>query len=1090
MIGFIDFSLKTEFSIGHALGNIDKFIDVAKSNGLSHLSVSDYASVGVWVKHYFNCKKSNIIPILGMTVFVSDHETFSQDGEIFYKNLKTGEISLLKDVNEYSRDMSTIHYEVCLFAKNITGYYNLIKLHNLIQLNGGSFPVISTESLLLHGDGLVCVLPIEFSEIGDKIYNNEDPLPFYRTYSGVFDEVLLSATISSNIDVELFKRSLELCKGHQVKIIPVGNCRYPEKEDKEAFKMIRKVNRIRNGISFDFDDDEKMHLKTIDELKEEFLSNSSKDQELFNESVFKSLFDNLQELLNEFKVIELDTSPKMPKFPDAERILKEKAWLGLEKRGLNGKKEYEDRLSYELDNVLRAGFADYFLFLEDVVSWYIDEKKCLMSSGRGSGGGSLVLYCLRIMNIDPVKHKLLFERFLDAARLDEIISKGLKPTANDLPDADLDFSAAMKDEVKEYLVNKYGKEHVCSIGTVGYMKVKGLLKNMARVLDVPDSEINELTTIGLKDLTKDDEDLSIEELCVKYPVLKAFLRRYPMFGDTFNRLYGSINSLGKHAAGMIVSDLDLTQHLPVRVDDGKLVSCWSEGIQGRELGMMGFVKMDFLNIETLDVIEEMMSLVKERTGKVYTFENIPLDNIHALSQLNCHNNLGVFQFDTHLANKVVDAMGGVHCFEDLASLSALMRPGALQNKFDVLFGELRKNPQDVYIPNCLKPYFEDTYGLPIFQEHAFFFAKYFVGLSNVESYNFMKTLYKAKMVGDKIDYWKKKVIDDAIAKGSYEISYKEYAETMFNQLLKFQNYSFNLSHAKAYSVYSAVQLWFKQNYPIEFWCASLNAVDRSKEKKGISLLDQRVRECISIGINVTPPNINKSGARWTIDGCSLIGSLVNIKGFGELDAEMIISNRPYSSVKDFLDKTKCSKTKFESLLFAGAFDDFGTRNELYNWYIKSYGEKKKQTNQLELFFDELEEEKDDEIVFADIELDNRFMDLNGYRLDKNLLVEYASLIKKEKIKTIGDALKRKGGSIRVIGKIVSMVKFTARSGVKWNKISLSDGVDNIEILGGERLVESYGDKVEIGKILLLNLSCTGKGFFLGDPTKFDVILVN
>lgn len=1085
-MGFVDFSLRTEFSIGHAFGSVSKYISAARRLGLSHLAVNDYASAGAWVKHYFDCIKADIIPIIGMTVFISHYRSETIDGEVFFRDLSTDCLIPFSEANETIRDLSTIHHEVCLYAVNSEGFYNLIKLHNKMQLNGDSFPSIAYSELFDYCSGLVCVLPIEFSEIGDAIYNGLSPRSQIMRFKGGFKHLYFSTNISTVMDAKFLEKALSVSSEYSVPLIPVGNCRYPEKADKAAFNMLRRINRTRGVISFDYDDDSDMHLKDFDELRSEFLSNSGS---VFNSSVFDSLVANLSELIDLFEVIELDVSPKMPKFPNAESLLREKAWAGLKLRGFDNDEAYCSRLEYELDNVIRAGFADYFLFLEDVVSWYIDEQKCLMSSGRGSGGGSLVLYCLRIINIDPVKYNLLFERFLDASRLDEIISKGLKPSANDLPDCDLDFSSRMKEPVKDYLVNKYGYNHVCSIGNVGYMRVKGLLKNVGRVLGISDSEMNHLTTVGLKELSADDEKLDIEELCLKFPDLRAMLNRYPELGDIFNRLYGSINALGKHAAGMIISDLDLIDNLPVRLDDGKLVSCWSEGIQGRELGMMGFVKMDFLNIETLDVIEEMISLVKDRHGVTYDFSNIPLDDRNALAQLNHHDNIGIFQFDTQLTHKVVDAMGGIFRFEDLAALSALLRPGALQNKFDVLFGDLRKDSSGVVIPDVLKPYFSETFGLPIFQEHAFFFARYFAKLSNVDSYNFMRTLYKAKMVGDAVDFWRKKVIEEPIASGVYDASYLPYAKSMFEQLLKFQDYSFNKSHALAYSVYSSVQLWFKQNYPLEFWCASLNAVDRSKEKKGVSLLDQRVRSCAKIGIKATAPCVNNSEANWRIEGNSLIGPLKNIKGFSDADVETIISGRPYSSLKDFLDKTKISRVKFESLLFAGAFNSFGSRNELYNWYEDVYLDKGASANQLSFFFDDIEEEKE-KVSFSGAELDAKFFDLNGYQIMENITVVYSSYISKNNIGSISRALERIGGVIKVIGKIIDINNFVARSGTHWTKMVLSDGIDQIEFLGRTREVEYFGDKFTLGNVLVLSLSCTRNGHFLANYENYDVTLVN
>lgn len=313
--------------------------------------------------------------------------------------------------------------------------------------------------------------------------------------------------------------------------------------------------------------------------------------------------------------------------------------------------------------------------------------------------------------------------------------------------------------MKDYFADTYGKNNICSIGTVGFLHTKSALKELARVYDVPPEEINTLTTEGLKNFEADDDELSLNELKEKFPALNLFLRKHPEFEKSFSKLQGTINCWGVHAGGILISDKPLIDQLPVRVNDGKLATVWTEGLSGRELGQMGFIKLDILAIETLDIIEETINLINDRYGKDLKFEDIPWDEPNALARIERGDNIGVFQFETQLALRVCEHMGGLHKFEDIASLSTLMRPAALENKFDVKFGNRKDGTEKYFIPNCMRQYMDKEYGLPIYQEAALYFALHLAKMDLPSGYTMMKLLYKGKMKEDKIPYWRDRFIN-------------------------------------------------------------------------------------------------------------------------------------------------------------------------------------------------------------------------------------------------------------------------------------------------------------------------------------------
>lgn len=342
-----------------------------------------------------------------------------------------------------------------------------------------------------------------------------------------------------------------------------------------------------------------------------------------------------------------------------------------------------------------------------------------------------------------------------------------------------DFQSNAKESVKDFFVERYGKENICSVGTIGYLRIKSTLKELGRVYEIDDAEINELTTVGLKEFEKDDDGLPVNELCDKYPALKAFLEKYPHVAGVFGKLQGAISHWGIHAGGILISDRPLIDQLPLRVDKktGKLVSCWSEGLNGRELGEMGFLKLDLLAIETLDVIEDAINLINSRHENA----NVNFDDImeimmddkdkKALGRIEENENQGVFQFETPLALRVVKDMKGIRTFEDIAMLSTLMRPAALQNNYGAIFGKRRDGIEPITIPECVRKYMENEYGVPAFQESAYFFGMHMAGMDKVLSYKWMKALYKHRISSqDDMDYWHNKFVGGCVDK----IKHQEY----------------------------------------------------------------------------------------------------------------------------------------------------------------------------------------------------------------------------------------------------------------------------------------------------------------------------
>ena len=779
---FVDFGRKTQYSVKKALGDTKSILPKLLETGQKWFAVSDYGECSGWVGQYFTCIKNGIVPILGMAGFVNNYR-FRQEGKEFIVRKLGSDEEWEKNASEVDADeldWSQIDFPIDMFARKIDGYYGLIRIHNDAQINGiGKCPRTSDAFLKDNGKGIVALMPSPYSEISTFVYNGEftlakRKLDFYRK---VFDDVYMEIPIVEDDTIrEVNDRIIKWGIANDVPMIPVINTHYDSQDDQQAFEVLLKCGGMKKGaFSYDVDFLPNMYAKNLEEVEETFERFCR--SEIFTREVFKDMMAIHESLCNSFSPLELDTSPKTPHFPNCQEELKKHAQDGLVKFGFDKKPNadvYRKRLEYELDNICRAGFADYFILIERMFQWHVNQCHRISSTGRGSAAGSLVLRCLGVTKIDPIEHNLLFERFLDASRLDEIINKGGKLSGADFPDVDSDFQSSCKEGIKEYFANTYGRENICSVGTVGYLKIKSTLKELARGYGIPVAEVNELTTVGMAEFDdKEDTALSQEELCEKFPALNDFLLKYPKLARDFGKLIGTIDHWGIHAGGILVSDSSLVGQLPLRVDTktNRLVSCWSEGLNGRELGEMGFLKLDLLAIETLDIIEDAIQLINERhkeLEKPLEFDDIPLDEKHSLSNMEKGMNLGVFQFETPLALRVAKDMGGIKRFDDLPSLSTLMRPAALQNKFAQKYGARRNGEEKYFVPECMKEYIGSEYGLPIYQEHIYHFARQLAGFDKVNSYKFMKLLYKGKMKGDKIPEWSKRFLDGCLAKTCHE----------------------------------------------------------------------------------------------------------------------------------------------------------------------------------------------------------------------------------------------------------------------------------------------------------------------------------
>ena len=442
MTAFVDFGRKTQYSVKNAMGDTKGMIPMLKELGQKWFAVSDYGECSGWVNQYFSCVKNGIVPILGMETFVNNYRFDESDPKAVIVR-KSGEYDSWEknesEVDDEELDWSQIDFPMDIFARTLEGYTNIICIHNESQINGvANRPRVADGFLKEHGKGVVALMPTPYSEISSHIFNREygAALKKYEFYKSIFDAVYIEVPI---IEDEGYRKINEdvvaFCKKYDVPMVPVINAHYNSVDDEEAFPIFKRCGDIRGGMYYEVDYAPHMHTKTAEQVWETF--KKFHESKVFTEEVMMDLMMTLGALCLSFKTLDLDTSPKTPHFENSEERLREHAWNGFKKYGFDKMgDEYRERLEFELKNIVGAGFADYFLLIEQMFDWHINVKHRISSVGRGSAASSLVLRCLGVTKVDPIKHKLPFQRFLSLDRLLEKLANGGKLTGADFPDVD------------------------------------------------------------------------------------------------------------------------------------------------------------------------------------------------------------------------------------------------------------------------------------------------------------------------------------------------------------------------------------------------------------------------------------------------------------------------------------------------------------------------------------------------------------------------------------------------------------------------------------------------------------------------------
>ena len=832
--------------------------------GMTALSITDHGSLSGHRDFVKSANNHGVKPILGLEAY------FTID-------------RLDKRSRKERKPDDQIYNHLVILAKNDLGVGNINRLSENAWVEGFFVkPRTDFEMLENFRDGLVVLSGCMNGIICKAIEN--DNLEAALQHLGWFKDVFgddFYMEIQPHNPAQLNHTLLDLADSNGVKSVVTLDCHYAAPEDRIAeeimlilgthpkidkdsdFSKSRKIKDLMERLNYLYGD-RQMSFKDLDiwlmnyeDVKSRMLAQGIDREDIYSNSV------EISNKIEKYEVKEnVDLLPVSHKDPDTE--LKQLSMDGLRQRD-KIEPEYLERIKEELQIIKEKNFASYFLVVSNMISWAKDNG-ILVGPGRGSAAGSLVCYALGITEVDPIEHGLLFFRFIN-------------PERNDFPDIDTDYEDRRRGEVKDYLVREY--KHVASIATFNTFRDKGVVRDVARAFNVPLSEVNK----ALKGVETWEE-------FIRSPLAKEFRDKYPEVIEYADRLRGRIRGTGLHAAGIVTSKTDISSYAPMETrkdtqSDARIPVVAVDMEQAAEIGL---IKIDALGLKTLTVVKDTVKSIQDRKGVVIDLNSIPMDDPEVYADLSAGHTKGVFQAEATPYTNLIVKMG-VSNLNELAASNALVRPGAM-NTIGADYIKRKKGRQTVsYVHPIVKQFTEDTYGCILYQEQVMQACVYLGGMSMAEADKVRKIIGKKKDAKE-FDQFK-----DRFISGAKKHISEEAAEKLWHTFEAHAGYSFNKSHAVAYSTLSYWTAWLKRYYPIEFMYSILRN-ENDKDKRTDYLIEAK-----RMNIKVRLPHINESGEDFTLEGDAIRFGLGNVKFISEGIAKKILASRPFNSYSDFVKFT-------------------------------------------------------------------------------------------------------------------------------------------------------------------------------------------
>lgn len=975
MSKFVHLHVHSEYSLLDGACRIKDMIKRAKKLNQSAIAITDHGSMYGVMEFYKTAKSEGVKPIIGCEVYVAKRSRFDK-------------------VREYDSEI----YHLVLLCKNNIGYQNLIKMVSKSFIEGFyNKPRIDEDLLRQHSEGLMALSACLAGAIPRALNRNdyEAAKEIALNYQDIFGKNNFYIELQNHgiaEEIRILPMLSRLSKETGIPMVATNDCHYITQEDSRMHEVLLCIQ-----TNHTIEDDDKMDFGT--------------DQVYIkSEKEMRALFDNFEGAIeNTAKIAEMCNvefefgKTKLPHFDvpnnqDHYEYFKEQCYNGLYKNyGKNPAKTLVDRLEYELSTIKKMGYVDYYLIVHDFVR-YAKSVDIAVGPGRGSGAGSLAAYCIGITGIDPIKYNLLFERFLNPERVS-------------MPDFDIDFCYVRRQEVIDYVIRKYGADHVAQIITFGTMAARGAIRDVGRALAIPYAEVDSVAKLIPMEL-----GMTIEKAMSNSVDLKKKYEENPKLKeliDMAKKLEGMPRHASTHAAGVVITEKPVSEYVPLAKNDEAIVTQFTM----TTLEELGLLKMDFLGLRTLTVIKDTEKMIN-KVEPDFKIENIDLYDNEVFTMMSKGLTQGVFQYES-VGMKNVLMQLKPDSIEDLIAVISLYRPGPMSSIPQYI--ENRHHPEKIkYKHPLLSDILDVTYGCIVYQEQVMQIFRKLAGFSLGRADIVRRAMSKKKkdvmerehqiFIHGLVDASGKVEVDGCIRRGISE----EVASSIYSEMESFASYAFNKSHAAAYAVISYQTAYLKCKYPKEYMASLITSV-----LDNINKVVEYIEECKNLKIEVLPPSINESEDIFTVSGNDIRFGLLAIKSLGRAPLEKILKERENGKFKSLYDFCKrmyskdIKKIAVENLIKGGAFDNMGANRRqmlkvLDNIFESLHTERKNNLEGQIGFFDTMQSDKEISIEvpnleeFPQEELLKMEKEITGLYLSGHPLKEFSKLVTSNNYAKIGD----------------------------------------------------------------------------------------
>ena len=1054
---FVHLHVHTEYSLLDGASRIEELIKRTKELGMKSIAITDHGTMYGVIKFYETAIKNKIKPIIGCEVYLAPHSRFNKSDDERYK-----------------------YFHLVLLAKNNLGYRNLIKLVSSANVEGFYYrPRIDKEILKQYHEGLIALSACVIGEIPKAILNDDlkHAEELIEEYVEIFGRESFYLEIQNHglkDEKKVSDSLIELSKKFNVGLVVTNDLHYVNREDSEAHDIllcIQTNKHIDDEKRLKFNSDQ-YYLKSAEEMKKLFPNLD----EAYENTIKISQMCNVE---FEFGKLQLPKFKIPNEYIDAENYLRRLCEKKIFERYEIVTDEIKNRLNYELSIIHKMNYDDYFLIVWDFIR-YARSQKILVGPGRGSAAGSIVAYILQITEIDPLKYNLLFERFLNPERVS-------------MPDIDVDFCYIRREEVIDYVKKIYDENKVAQIATIGTMAAKAAIRDVGRVLNMKFSDVSKIVKYIPNELkiTIDKALESSKELKKLY----ADDEKIKKMIDLSRKLEGLPRHSSTHAAGVVISPINLNELMPMQLSNGMLVTQYDKDI----IEELGLLKMDFLGLRTLTAISDAVENIKRSHEIEIDISKIPLED-SATEKLLCEGRTeAVFQMESIGMINLVKRLQAKNFF-DLIPTVALYRPGPLgSGMVDDFIDRKHGKKKFEYLHPKLESILKETYGVILYQEQVMQTVQILAGFTLGQADILRRAMGKKKsdvLLAQKENFLKGCQANDIDEK---------LAEKIFELLLHFADYGFNKSHSVAYAMLAWQTAYLKANYPVEYMAAMMSSVMNSDK------VAEYIKIAKRMGIKILPPDVNKSYTKFSVVDDSIRFGLAAVKNIGQMMIDKLVaernSNGKFKSLQNFcqrMDHQTFNKKSIENLIKCGAFDSIDERRTAHIEAIDTFFNARPKNFEMLLFeVNEIELPEVEEVSLK--EKLQWEMETLGFHVSANLFELYSDLIEDfRKINEIKNNESLQTKKIQFAGVIQSIKISNSRSKTQTYFMNVedysaqigvrvfnsNDEIKNILKVGNVIIIEGKIDLSVEEKIIIAekiwSVENYTPNYFLTIPKNFDI----